>query len=157
MFYTTTFMNSTLQISSFFKTWARTVTLLTVAAVLSYSPIVSAHPGEDGGKSVTTLRDVRKLYIEKMPNGLDNYLRSAISQKLGSYFTIVLERSQADAILESSDTRSTGTINMVDPSHKVVLWSGSATDKDKAFLNLRHGGERQIAQKLVSQLKRALQ
>ena len=109
------------------------------------------------GKHPLALRDVRKLYIEKMPNGLDSYLRAAISRKLGSFFTIVLDRREADAILQATDNRSSGTVSMLDPSGKVVLWSGSADDKEKAYLNFRHGGERQVADKLAGQLKKAVE
>jgi hypothetical protein len=120
------------------------------------SPHTSAEP-TGNAKHPLTLRDVRKLYIEKMPNGLDGYLRAAISRKLGSFFTIVLDRREADAILQVTDNRSSGTISMVDPSGKVVLWSGSADDKEKAYLNFRHGGERQVAEKLAGQLKKSLE
>lgn len=92
-----------------------------------------------------------------MPNGLDAYLRAAISRKLGSFFTIVLDRPEADAILQTTDNRSIGTVNIVDPSGKVVLWSGSADDKEKVYLNFRYGGERQLAEKLAGQLKKSIE
>ncbi|HEY1946150.1 MAG TPA: hypothetical protein VGG97_04035 [Bryobacteraceae bacterium] len=109
-----------------------------------------------GAKHPMALRDVHKLYIEKMPNGLDGYLRAAISHKLGSYFTIVLERSEADAILQNTGSSSTGTVSIVDPGGKLVLWSGSADDKEKAYLNFRHGGQREVAEKLAGQLRKSL-
>ena len=111
-------------------------------------------PGET--KHPLTLHDVRKVYIAKMPNGLDGYLGAAISNKLGNIFTIVLDRPEADAILQSSGGQSAGTVSMVDPSGKIVLWSGSADDGEKIYLNFRHGGQRQVAEKLASKLKKAL-
>jgi hypothetical protein len=119
-----------------------------------------ARASSDGGSqrhSATTLHDIRKLYIEKMPDGLDGYLRAAISKKLGGFFTIVLDRSDADAILQSTDARSPGSVSIVDLSGKVVIWSGSADDKEKVYLNFRHGGQREVAEKLAGQLKKALE
>jgi hypothetical protein len=107
-------------------------------------------------KHPLALRDIHKLFIDKMPNGLDGYLRAAISRKLGSFFAIVLERSEADAILQSTGATSVGTVSIVDPSGKLVLWSGSADDKEKYYLNFRHGGQREVAEKLAGQLKKSL-
>jgi hypothetical protein len=104
-------------------------------------------------KQGLTLRDVRKIYIDKMPDGLDGYLRAAISQKLGGYFTIVLERHDADAILQAT---APGAVSLVDPSGKILIWSGSADDKEKMYLNFRHGGQRELAEKLAGQLKKSL-
>jgi hypothetical protein len=40
------------------------------------------------------LADVKKIYIEKMDNGLDEYLRAAISKKFHDRLTIVLDRDR---------------------------------------------------------------
>jgi hypothetical protein len=104
------------------------------------APDAAPHPSSSSTdvsspRHPVTIRDVHKLYIEKMQNGLDGYLRAAFSSKLGSFFTIVLDRSEAEAILESTDTRAPGSVSIIDLSGKVVLWSGSATDKEKVYLN----------------------
>ncbi len=103
---------------------------------------------------------MRKIYIEPMPNGFDNFLRAAISRKLHGFFTIVLNKSEADGILKTANTRTpevVETVSMVDPSDKVVLWSGSANDKETAYLGFRHGGEQKVADKLAGQLKKAIE
>ena len=105
---------------------------------------------------VRTLRDVHRLYISKMPNGLDSYLRDSISRKLAESFTIVLNRSDADAILESPDSRAPDVVRMVDVTGQNLLWSGSANDKQRLYLNLKRGGPRETAEKLTAQLKKAL-
>lgn len=131
-----------------------------IAGLFCLSTVLPARAADDSGKHVTTLRDVRKIYIEPMPNGFDNFLRAAISRKLHGFFTIVLNKSEADGILKSADTRSTEvvkTVTMVDPSDKVVLWSGSANDKETAYLGFRHGGEQKVADKLAGQLKKAIE
>ncbi len=105
-------------------------------------------------KAPMILKNVRRLYIDKMSDDLDSYLKAAISRHLSEFFTMVLDRSSADAILQGTGAR--GTVTMVDRSGKVVLWSGTANDKDTKFLNLRHGGEQEVAEKLAKQLKKAL-
>lgn len=107
------------------------------------------------------LADVRKIYIEKMPNGLDNYLRSAISKKFHSRITLVLDQSEADAILSGVDvgTQQTqsATVNLTDPKAKVILWSGTAGDRDKKKLAIKHGGPETVADNLAGQLKKAME
>ena len=107
------------------------------------------------------LADVRRIYIEKMSNGLDNYLRSAISSKFHDRLTIVLEPGQADAILsavnmEAQHTQS-ATVNLTDPKARVILWSGTAGDRNAKLLAMKHGGEEKVAEHLAGQLKKAME
>jgi hypothetical protein len=107
-----------------------------------------------------SLLTVRKIYVEKMDDNLDHYLTSEISKKFHGNMTVVLDKSQADAILRGvslgAQNTSKGTVELVDPSEKVVLWSGTAGDRSATFLEMKHGGEQQIAEKLVSQMKKAM-
>jgi hypothetical protein len=45
------------------------------------------------------LSDVRKIYVEKMENNLDQYLTSEISKKFKGNLTVVTEKDKADAIM----------------------------------------------------------
>ena len=106
------------------------------------------------------LADVRKIYIEKMPNNLDQHLRSSILKTFRDRVTIVLEKSLADAILSESPlgAHSTkATVNLTDKNGNVVLWSGTAGDRDEKFLWLKHGGEQKVADRLAGQLKDAME
>jgi hypothetical protein len=109
----------------------------------------------------SSLLSVRKIYVEKMDNNLDSYLTSEISKKFHGNMTIVLDRSQADAVLRQvplgAQNTAKGTVELVDPAGKEVLWSGTAGDRNMMFLDMKHGGEQQIAEKLVSQMKKAMQ
>ena len=113
------------------------------------------------GQSKSSLLSVRKIYVEKMDNNLDSYLTSEISKKFHGNMTIVLDRSQADAVLRQvplgAQNTAKGTVELVDPAGKEVLWSGTAGDRNMMFLDMKHGGEQQIAEKLVSQMKKAMQ
>jgi hypothetical protein len=44
------------------------------------------------------LADVRKIYVEKMHENFDQYLRSSILKKFHNRLTIALDRSIADAV-----------------------------------------------------------
>jgi hypothetical protein len=112
-------------------------------------------------QSTIRLGDIRKVYIEQMSNGLDQYLRAAISKKFHSRLEIVLDRAQADAILASPDTSAqktqSATVDLTDASGQVVLWSGAAGDRSAKWLDLKHGGEQKLADHLIDQLKKAME
>jgi F420-0:gamma-glutamyl ligase-like protein len=112
-------------------------------------------------QNAVTLANVRKIYVEKMPDNLDQYLVSEISKKFHGSLTIVLNQSEADAILHgvnlTAQNTSNGTVQLVDPKGTTVLWSGSANDRSMMFLDLKHGGQQKIASHLIDQLKKAMQ
>ena len=95
-----------------------------------------------------------------MPNNLDQYLRLSILKTFRDRVTIVLEKSIADAILSESllGAHSTkATVNLTDKHGNVILWSGSAGDREEKFLWLKHGGEQKMADNLADQLKDAME
>ena len=112
-------------------------------------------------KPVPRLADVRKIYIDKMDNNLDQYLRSAISKKFHNTLTIVLKREEAEAVLSGTNLAAqqtqNATVTLTDVNGKVVLWSGTAGDRSAKFLDLKHGGESKLADHLIDQLKKAMQ
>jgi hypothetical protein len=107
------------------------------------------------------LADVRKVYVDKMDNNLDEYLRSSISKQFHSRLTIVLKREEADAILTgvnaAAQRTQNATVTLVDPKGNVVLWSGTANDRSVKFLDLKHGGEAKLADHLIGQLRKAME
>jgi hypothetical protein len=111
--------------------------------------------------AAVTLANVRKIYVEKMPDNLDQYLVSEISKKFHGSLTIVLNQSEADAVMKgvnlTAQNTSNGTVQLVDPAGNTVLWSGSANDRSAMFLDLKHGGQQKIAAHLIDQLKKAMQ
>src|SRR5689334_305776 len=83
------------------------------------------------------LADVRKIYIEKMPLNFDQYLRSSILKKFRNRLTIVLDQSAADAVLSEAamgHNPDKATVNLIDKHANVVLWTGTAGDRDGTFL-----------------------
>lgn len=126
-----------------------------------------------GGPTVT-LGMVRKIYIEKMSNNLDQYLRAEFGKQLRGRIEVVLEPKDADAILTGiSDEEkgtgakitgrylglhdvATGTISLLDRDRKTILWSDEAGDRSLMFGVMKRGGERKVADRLVGKLKKAL-
>ncbi len=112
-------------------------------------------------QATITLSNVRKVYIEKMNNNLDQYLASSISAKFHGTLTVVLDQSQADAILKGDNMAAQqtqrGTVQLVDKSGQTVLWSGSANDRNMMTLDIGHGGEKKLADHLIGELKKAMQ
>ena len=108
-----------------------------------------------------TLVNVKKIYVEKMDNNLDQYITSEISRQFHGSLQVVLEPAKADGIMKGvnigAQNTTKATVQLVDPSGKSVLWSGTGGDRELMFLDLKHGGEQKIAAHLVKDLRRAMQ
>ena len=122
-----------------------------------------------------TLQSIRKVYIEKMPNDLDQYLRAEISKQFKGRLTVVLDKNDADGILTGIDDEkkgtgaqitgrylglhdtATGTISMLDKEGKTILWTNEAGDRSLIFGAMKRGGQRKVADRLISKLKKAME
>lgn len=120
------------------------------------------------------LASVHKIYIEKMPNDLDQYLRAEFMKQMKGRITVVLEKNEADAVLtgvteEKSGTgavitgrylglhdNATGTVSLVDKDGKTLLWSDEAGDRSLLFGVMKRGGQRKVADRLVSKFKKSV-
>ncbi|MBT9331618.1 hypothetical protein [Paracidobacterium acidisoli] len=106
------------------------------------------------------LSNVRRIYIEKMADNLDQYLASSISGKFHGTVTVVLDRRDADAILRGvnigAQTTEKATVELVDPGEHQVLWSGTAGDRKMLTLDIGHGGQQKMADNLMGQLRKAM-
>lgn len=125
-------------------------------------------------QATPSLHDVHKVYIEKMPNDLDQYLRAEISKQFKGSLTVVLDKNDADAVLTGIDEEkkgtgaeitgrylglhdnATGTVSMVDKAGKTILWTDEAGDRSLWFGAMKRGGQRKVADRLVSKLKKAM-
>jgi hypothetical protein len=126
------------------------------------------------GQDSNPLKSVRKIYIEKMPNDLDQYLRAEIGKQFKGKVVVVLDKSEADGILtgigeERKGTgaqitgrylglhdNATGTVSLVDKAEKNILWTDEAGDRSLMFGVMKRGGQRKVADRLVSKLKKAM-
>lgn len=121
-----------------------------------------------------TLNSVQKVFIEKMDNNLDQYLRAEFTKQFKGKVVVVLDVKEADAILagvgeEQKGTGAkitgrylglhdvaTGTVSLLDKEGKIVLWSGEAGDRNLWVGAMARGGQRKVADRLVSKLKKAM-
>jgi hypothetical protein len=112
---------------------------LLAALVLCYAPLFGAQS--------THVEPVLKIFIDRMPNDFDQYLRAEFSSQMKARIVIVAAEKDADATITSLD--------MVNKDHKVLLWSDDAGDKMILF-KVKAGEERKVAEHLVSKLRREI-
>jgi len=122
-----------------------------------------------------TLKGVQKIYIEKTPNDLDQYIQAEIAKKLKGRLTVVLKAEDADAIMTGVGEHKTGTgaavtgrmlglhdtataaVSIVDKSRQTILWTSEAGDRSLLFGVFTRGGPRKVASRLVKSLNKALE
>ena len=120
------------------------------------------------------LRSVHKVYIEKMPNDLDQYLRAEFVKQFKGKVIVVLKKEDADGIITGIDDEQkgtaakitgrylglhdtvNGTISLLDKTESAILWSDEAGDRNLFFGIAHRGGQRKVADRLVSKLKKAM-
>jgi hypothetical protein len=122
-----------------------------------------------------SLRMVRRVYIDKMPNDLDQYLRAEIIKQFRGKLTVVLKKEDADGIITGVNQAQNGTaakitgrylglhdtvngtISLLDQSETNILWSDEAGDRNLFFGIMHRGGERKVADRLIGKLKKAME
>jgi hypothetical protein len=142
--------------------------------VADAAPTTPAPPAASAAPGPSSLREVRKIFIEKMDNDLDQFIRAEIGKQLQGRLVVVLVKEEADAIMTgASEERkgtgaaitgrylglhdnATGTVSIVDRSGKAVLWANEAGDRSLLLGAMKRGGARKVADRLVHKLKEAL-
>ncbi|QOY85596.1 serine/threonine protein kinase [Paludibaculum fermentans] len=138
------------------------------------APAPAPTPAAPARPTVRALRDVRTIFVEKMDNDLDVYLRIEIAEQLAGFLSVVQHKEEADAVLSgrSEDTATTGSkvtggylgikdqargaVTLRDRGGHVDLWSGEAGDKSLIIGAVKRGGSRKVAERLVGNLKKAI-
>jgi hypothetical protein len=118
-----------------------------------------------------SLGQVRRIYVARMPNNLDQYVRTEIYKQFKDKVSVVLDRREADGVLiepgvgggrafplpamNTAEPRPTNEIlvSLLDRSGKVMLWSDNVGSRDEMF---KRGGVRTVAEHLVHKLKKAI-
>ena len=127
------------------------------------------------GQDAHALKSIHKVYIEKMPNDLDQYLRAEIGKQFKGRLVVVLKNEDADGIItgvneEQKGTAAkvtgrylglhdtvNGTISLLDKTESEILWSNEAGDRNLFFGIAHRGGERKVADRLIGKLKKAME
>ena len=122
---------------------------------------------------LSSITQVRKLYVEKMKSNLDQYLRAELTKQLPGRFLLVVNKEEADALLvgtgEQKDGASaaitgrylglhdtaSGAVSMVDKAG-TVLWASEAGDRTLLLGPFKRGGAREVASRLIQDLKKTL-
>ena len=135
---------------------------------------LSKQGGHGGGRMVTSLAEIQKIFIEKMDNNLDQYVKAEIMKQFKGRLTIVTSVGEADGIMTgiSEEEKGTGakitgrylglhdiasgSVTVLDRSGKNVLWVEEAGDRSLMFGAMRRGGQRKVADRLVHKLKKAM-
>lgn len=117
-----------------------------------------------------SLGQVRRIYVARMPDNLDRYVRTEIYKQFKDKVAVVLDRREADGILvepgtggnpphrfaAASDARPTNEIlvSLLDRTGKVMLWSENVGSRDDLY---KRGGVHSVAEHLVHKLKHAIE
>ena len=127
------------------------------------------------GQEAPSLSSIHKVFIEKMPNDLDQYLRAEIMKQFKGKLTVVLKKEDADGVItgvneEQKGTAAkvtgrylglhdtvNGTISLLDKTESAILWSDEAGDRNLFFGIAHRGGERKVADRLIGKLKKAIE
>jgi hypothetical protein len=152
------------------KTGVLFLSILTTTAVAASPTFSDQQQG-----ATASLHSIRKIYIDKMDNDLDQYLRAEIQKQFGSEITVVLKAEDADAIMagvseHQNGTRAavtgrwlglhdtaSGSVSLLDKGGSTVLWSGEAGDRSVIFGAMKRGGPRKVADRLIHDLRKAME
>lgn len=150
----------------------RTVGVVSSCILALAGALVPPALAQDGAPP---LRAIKRIYVDKMDDDLDQYIRAEIQKKFHGGVTVVLKPEAADAILagvseNQNGTRAaitgrwlglhdtaTGSISLLDKTGTTVLWSSEAGDRSMFFGTWRRGGPRKVADRLVGNLKKAME
>src|SRR5258706_8010135 len=151
----------------------RFVSLCAVAVVAHLS--ASAAVELAAQEPTVSLRSVRRIYVDKMDNDLDQYIRAEIQKQFKGSVQVVWKQELADAVMagvseHQSGPRAavtgrwlglhdtaTGSVSLLNKTGDVVLWSGEAGDRSLMWGSMKRGGPRKVADRLVNNLKKAME
>lgn len=113
-----------------------------------------------------------KIYIEKMDEGLDGYIRAEFVKK-SVPLQIVTQEEDADLIMTGNAANqkrswhegwlspdrdhATGNVTIVERSTGKFLWASEAGDRSLWWGALKRGGARKVADRIVNNLKGVIQ
>ena len=81
-------------------------------------------------------------------------LRSSISSTLG---TTITSHRRFFCLPSSVAFEATGSVSLLDKTGTTVLWSSEAGDRSLFWGSMKRGGPRKVADRLISNLKKAME
>ena len=149
--------------------------VLVVALVASASMAVGVDLAAQKEQETVSLGSIKRIFVDKMDNDLDQYIRAEIQKQFKGSVQVVLKQELADAVMagvseHQSGTRAavtgrwlglhdtaTGSVSLLDKTGEVVLWSGEAGDRSIIVGAMKRGGPRKVADRLIHNLKKAME
>lgn len=111
-----------------------------------------------------------KIFIAKMDGGLDGFIAAEIlKQKVPVIVTV--DETAADYVLSGASLKADdhwyntvfngkdkneGSVQLLSVKDKALVWAGEAGDRSLWFGSLKRGGERKVADRIVSDMKHDL-
>jgi serine/threonine-protein kinase len=122
-------------------------------------------------RTIASIHEVRRLFVERAEGGLDSYLRSELRDKLGDRIRLAESSADAEAVLEVSVEQLKGgslsragrmfglsdkrrvQARILDPSGGRVLWEDTAGDRQPITGSFKGDGLKRMASRIVSALE----
>ena len=108
-----------------------------------------------------------KLFVHTMEGNLHGFISAEIAKKKlpvvmvteedGADFILLGTSIPADSkwyhVIFGGKDKNEGNVQLVDVKQKIVVWAGEAGDRSLWWGGLRRGGERKVADRIVSKMK----
>jgi len=141
---------------------------------LALSPSVQEHQASEQEPTPPRLSEIKKIYVDKMPDDLDKYLVAEIMKKFKGKIQPVGKEEDADAVMSGTgetnkelagkvtgrffnlhDTAS-AAILLLDKSGKTIIWADEAGDRSLIWGVITRGGQRKVASRIIDKLDDAI-
>ena len=111
-----------------------------------------------------------KVFIASMEGGLDGFIASEIIKKKLP-ITVVTDEKDAEYVLAGASIKADdkwyhtvfggkdkneGNVKLLSVKDKSMVWAGEAGDRSLLWAGLRRGGQRKVADRIVSQMRKDL-
>jgi hypothetical protein len=118
----------------------------------------------------TRVEQGSKLFIAKMEGGLDGFISSEVIKKKLPV-TIITDENNADFVLTGTSIKADdkwfhtvfggkdkneGNVQLISVKEKRVVWAGEAGDRSLIWGSWSRGGQRKVADRIVSKMKKDL-
>ncbi len=133
--------------------------------VLSVCAVLNA-----GGAKTQLVPSGSTVFIAPMENGLDNFIAAeVVKQKLP--VVVVTVESEAKYILTGASLKADdkwyhtvfggkdkneGSVRLLSVENKQMVWAGEAGDRSLWWGSIKRGGQRKVADRIVSTMKKEL-
>jgi hypothetical protein len=139
----------------------------TTSPMHSLGPTGALEPPAATPTAPQSIGEVRKLYIEPLPDQLHVYLAQEIRKQMPERLRVVADRADADAVLTGKSVKHggsrftagfrddySGSVSITTADGGSLLWESQAGDRTVA--GIKHGGPKKVAERLVSSLRKAM-